>query len=157
MTDEEKKLKKEYDHKRYLEKKDSILERNKKYYLEHKEHIDAINLKYYYDNREEILEQKKNNCKTPIGRAKMLIKSYKHEDKKYNRGECTLTPEWIVENIFSGQKCVYCGEDDWTKLGCDRKNSDLPHTPENCVPCCEKCNCKKRTKSYDEFINILKG
>lgn len=92
---------------------------------------------------------------TKKGRARNLLDGYNHCDKKYNRGKCTLTAQWIIENIFNGQKCVYCGEDDWTKLGCDRKNNDLPHTPENVVCCCKSCNKKKGTKSYEEFKKML--
>lgn len=110
--------------------------------------------KYYQLNKEKIKEQVVEWLKTPMGRARHLILSYKREDKKYNRGECTLTPEWIVEHIFS-QPCHYCGESDWTKIGCDRKDSSLPHTPDNVVPCCRSCNCKKHTKSYEEYIKLI--
>ena len=91
---------------------------------------------------------------TPIGRACYLVDNYKQNDKKYNRGECTLTPEWIVENIFS-KPCHYCGETDWLKMGCDRIDNSKPHTPDNVVPCCDKCNRKRGTMSYDEFIKKL--
>lgn len=90
---------------------------------------------------------------TPFDRALALIKSYKYQDEKYyKRGKCTLTPEWIIDNIFT-HKCHYCGEDDWEKLGCDRIDNSLPHTPENVVPCCAKCNIKRGTMNYQKFFN----
>ena len=76
------------------------------------------------------------------GRASRLESHYKGEDEKHNRGECTIDRYYIMENIFT-QSCVYCGESDWMKLGCDRKDSSLPHTPENCVTSCFPCNRKK--------------
>ena len=42
-------------------------------------------------------------------RAKSLVQNYRVEDKKYNRGECTLTADWIIENIFS-KPCAHCGK-----------------------------------------------
>lgn len=77
---------------------------------------------------------------TPIGRANNLLKNYRREDKKNNRGNCTLSAEWIVNNIFSGQVCTHCGESDWRKLGVNRIDNSKPHTPDNCEPCCYRCN-----------------
>ncbi len=101
-------------------------------------------------NKEKMFNWLKQYRQTPIGRTVYLCNNYKRLDIKHNRGECTLTPQWIVENILS-QSCHYCGESDWTKLGCDRINNDLPHTPENVVCCCEDCNKKKGAKTYEEF------
>lgn len=129
--------------------------------------------RHYQNNREKKLEYQteynKNNKEklaeyhaeydakyysTPLGRASNLLRRYKSSDKKYNRGECTLTADWIVENIFS-QHCHYCGETDWTKIGCDRINNSLPHTPDNVVPCCKHCNDKKARYSYDEYMKMI--
>lgn len=132
----------------YQENKDRLLEQKNQYKKEHKEQIKQ----YYQDNKNEIIEKQKQYYKTKFGRASNLVKAYRREDKKYNRGECTLTPQWVVDNIFSGQKCHYCKETDWTKLGCDRIDNSLPHTSDNVVCCCKECNIKKGTKSYEEFI-----
>lgn len=102
-------------------------------------------------------ELKKAYRQTKRGRALTLISGYKKSDLKYNRGECTITAEWMIENVFSGQCCHYCGETDWTKLGCDRIDNSLPHTPENCVPCCCDCNIKKARYGYNEFIEKIKS
>lgn len=134
------------------ERKTAKKEKQKRYRERHKEHL-----------TEYITEWRKNNPKydtqrrsTPYGRAVNLLSAYKQNDKIHNRGECTITAEWIVENIFS-QPCHYCGESDWTKLGADRKDSSLPHTPENCVPCCKHCNDKKHITPYDDYIKIIKS
>lgn len=130
--------------------------------------------RHYQNNREKKLEyqteyNKKNKEKlaeyhaeydakyysTPKGRASNLAGTYKQEDKKYGRGECTITAKWILENIFNGQVCHYCGKADWRELGCDRIDNSLPHTPDNVVPCCKMCNIKKGTMSYDEYMKKI--
>lgn len=90
---------------------------------------------------------------TKNGRALSLLHGYKKSDKEHNRGECTLTKEWIIENIFTS-KCKYCGETDWLKLGCDRIDNEKPHTPENVVPCCSECNTKRGSKTYKEWLGV---
>jgi hypothetical protein len=66
-------------------------------------------------------------------------------------GKCTLTPEWIVENIFS-KPCHYCGKEGWELIGCDRIDNSKPHTPDNVVPCCWECNKKRGRRDYEEFM-----
>lgn len=167
QTEEERKaVKKEYFRQRYENNKESIkakrrehyynnkekiLEQQSDYRKKHKEEKSEYDMKRYQNNRDEILTQQSEYQKTPIGRANILVGSYRRNDRKHNRGECTITKEWIVDNIFS-QPCHYCGETDWHKLGCDRIDNDLPHTPENVVPCCWECNNKKHTTPYEEFI-----
>ena len=95
--------------------------------------------KYREANKDKIAEYWKQYKQTPIGRANYLVQGYKQSDKKYNRGKCTLTAKWILENIFT-KKCVYCGESDWRKLGCNRLDNSKPHTPDNVEPCCLEHN-----------------
>lgn len=82
-------------------------------------------------------EQKKKGTKER--RAHNLVSTYKTEDKKHKRGECTITAQWIIDNIFT-KKCVHCGESDWAKLGCNRLDNSKPHTEDNVEPCCHDCN-----------------
>ena len=110
---------------------------------------------YYQKNKEKAAERHAEYRSTKYGRAQNLLGGYRREDKKYNRGECTLTADWIVDNIFSGQVCHYCGESDWAKLGCDRIDNSKPHTPENCVPCCHACNNKKKNTPYDVYMRRI--
>ena len=84
-------------------------------------------------------------------RAHNLARNYKKDDEKDGRGESTLTTGWIKKNIFSGQKCVYCGEEDWHKLGCDRIDNTKPHTPDNVVCSCSKCNIERGSMTFEEF------
>ena len=109
---------------------------------------------YYQNNKEKLAEYQATYRLTPEGRARILLGGYKQSDNLYNRGECTLTDDWIVQNIFS-KPCHYCGRTDWHELGCDRKDSSLPHTPDNVVPCCNACNCKKGVTPYNEYMRLI--
>lgn len=115
-------------------------EYKKHWYQEHREN----KKRWYQEHREERAEYKKRFYQTPYGRAQHLINAYRQSDRQLNRGECTLTAKWVVDNIFN-RSCLYCGESDWRELGCDRIHNSKPHTIENVVCSCEKCN-KKRKK-----------
>ena len=129
-----------------------------KYYQGNKEKIAEYHADYYQNNKEKLAAQQAEYqaeyYTTPKGRAGSLLRKYRSNDKKYNRGECTLTAEWIVQNIFS-KPCHYCSKTDWTKMGCDRIDNSLPHRPDNVVPCCCECNKKKARYSYDEFMKKI--
>lgn len=132
------------------EYRERVLQQNKK----NRENNPETMEKWRSEHKDEISEYNAEYSKTPIGRAHNLLSSYRHNDKIHERGECTLTAHWIIENIFS-KPCVYCGETGWEIIGCDRINNSLPHTPENCVPCCGKCNSKKGSIPYEEYLKML--
>lgn len=136
------------------ERKQAQREYHKQYYQTNKEKIAAQQAEYYQNNKEKKIAYRAKYYQTPMGRAFGLLSRYKSSDKKYNRDECTITAEWIVEHIFN-QPCHYCGRTGWTKMGCDRVDNSLPHTPENCVPCCDKCNRKRGTTTYEEFMKLV--
>ena len=141
----------------YQEHKEEIAEHSKQYYQDNKEAFAEHNKQYYQEHKEEIVEQRKQYYQTQMGRALYLVSGYRQDDKKYNRGECTLTTQWIIDNIFSGQKCIFCGKDDWTKLGCDRIDNSKPHTPDNVNPCCGECNTKRGKKEFEEFRSCMQN
>jgi len=141
---------------RYQKDKEKELERNKKYHDSHIDEIKEYLHQYNVNNNEKLKTYKKRYYSEQYGRASRLEIHYKSEDKKHNRGECTIDRYYIMNNIFTSA-CVYCGESDWKKLGCDRKDNSLAHTPENCVPCCFDCNRKKGGMSYDEYMKKILG
>lgn len=176
-TEEHKGKKREYD-KRYREEhREQRCEYDKRYYKEHKnernryilEHLDKIREynsnyskryleehrvernKYYQEHKCEINKRRKRYYCTKTGRASNCYSRYKQLDKNSNIGECTLTPQWIIDNVFSGQTCHWCGETDWKKLGCDRIDNSKPHTPDNVIPSCWNCNNKRGGASYEFF------
>jgi hypothetical protein len=135
-------------HKEFLKNKWS------EYSAEHKEELKIKGKQYREEHKEELKERrilwKKNNPEK--SRATQIIQNCKKMDKKYNRGECTITPQWIIDKIFTS-KCVYCGDDNWEHLGVDRIDNNLPHTPENCVCACGKCNVERGDRwTVEEFV-----
>lgn len=116
----------------------------------------------YLRKKEQFAEYLIKYRNTPMGRAVRLCNNYKHADENANRGECTLTAKWIVDNIFS-QPCKHCGKTGWNVVGCNRINNELPHTPDNVEPCCEDCNKdlnyesrKRQIRQKDLNGNIIK-
>lgn len=110
---------------------------------------------YYERHKEEVIKKvvKRNReyRKTPMGRAVRLISNYKRDDRKANRCEGDLTPQWIVDNIFS-KPCVYCGKEGWDVIGCNRIDNDKPHTMDNVEPCCKECNMKQNNISSQKKV-----
>lgn len=136
---------KEYLHQWYLKNREKKLEQNKQWVEDNKEKRMDYLKQWYQDNKESVLSKQGEYHKTKKGRAVVLCSDYRTEDKLRGRGESTLTADWVVENIFS-KPCHYCGETDWTKIGCDRIDNSKPHTPDNVVPCCLSCNVRKLRK-----------
>lgn len=151
--------------KAYYEKnKEELKNRSKKYSDEHKEERRAYAVKYRNENIDKIREKDRIRAlsserqkwveeykKTPQYRATYLVQAYSQKDRQKNHGKCTLTSEWVLNNIFT-QPCYYCGETDWHKLGCDRIDNSKPHTPDNVVCSCWDCNNKRGTMLFDEFV-----
>ena len=108
-------------------------------------------MKKYRSTHRELVNKRNNEYrKTKKGRAISLISHYKFEDNKYNRGECTLTNEQLIQLWENG--CYWCRETDWTKLGADRLDNSKPHTIDNCVCSCKKCNNERQTSSMKKVI-----
>ncbi len=142
---EHQEYKKEYDKQWRKKNADKKREDDKEYY---QSHIDA--------RREYGRAWSKERYKTKEGKALILYSSYKRIDSSKGLDtEENITKDWIMQNIFGGQKCVYCGESDWRKLGADRIDNKLGHTPENVVCCCKQCNYERNDKySFEEFKKI---
>lgn len=175
FTDEERKnARKEYFKNYYQKHKKEMGDNSKKYYQAHKEEIAEYNFsyqteyrkehkaeiaayqtEYYKNNKDSILKQQAEYRSSKIGRANKMAESYYIYDKKHNSGECTVDAQWIVDNIFSGQVCHYCGETDWRLLGCDRIDNSKSHTEGNVVCCCKDCNLKRNRTPYDEFMKRI--
>ena len=135
-----------------------ISERKKEYRENNKERIKERDKQYYEDNKESILERIKEYSNTPIGKAvKILSHCKERDDARFGENSCDLTHEWIIENIVNATHCHYCGcELNFNNLSIDRKNSDLPHTKDNCVASCLSCNISKNNTPYDEYIKKIR-
>lgn len=89
-------------------------------------------------------------------RASYLISNYRKDDVKYNRETPDFGSKWMVENILS-KPCVYCGETDWIKLGCDRIDNSIGHIKSNVVPSCLHCNMTKpKEEEWKKKYNVKK-
>lgn len=110
-----------------------------------------------WSNKEEVKNYVKQQkiINASLNRARVLLGSYKREDKKYGRGQGNLTPEWIVVNIFT-QPCAHCGKTGWNVIGCNRLDNSKPHTMDNVEPCCVECNRKLRSEDIKKRIGIVK-
>lgn len=93
----------------------------------------------------------------PLYRAQTQVRSYRRDDIDNNFGDVIdFDGQWMVENIYS-KECIYCGETDWRKLGCDRIDNNKPHTKYNVVCSCKHCNDLRQKQPFDEFYKKMKG
>lgn len=144
----------------YERNKDVIRVKQKEYSVKNKEKIAEYHREFYKnykpsDEQKEYWKKLKNDRRynTKEGRAQCLADNYKRHDRDNNLDPSSnVDSEWIMNNIFSGQKCIYCGDSDWQHLGCDRIDNEKPHTPDNCVCACGICNTERSCwYSVDEF------
>ena len=144
-----KEQKKEYNKEYYQANKERITEQKKDYYQANKER----RKEYNQANKERGKGYQKKYYSTPLGKANNLARTYKRSDRKKGFDPSNnVTSKWIIENIFSGQSCIYCGDSDWTHLGCDRIDNSKPHTPDNVICSCGLCNIERNDKcSVEEF------
>ena len=143
--------KEEYIKKHGQEAYDKILERNRLNYQKRKEVWRATRSQYYANNKDYFDNHNSEYYKSLYGRARNLLHSYQVNDRKYNRGETTIDADFIVNNIFS-KNCVYCGESNYLKLGCDRIINEKPHTPDNVICCCKSCNLKRQKQDFVPYF-----
>lgn len=136
------------------ELKERRKEQCRKSHHKHKEKLAVYNKQWQIDNIEKCRENsnkwRRNNPE--MARAVSLISGYRRNDERHNRGKGDLTARWVVDNILN-KPCFYCGETGWEIMGCDRIDNSKPHTMDNVVPCCFNCNCKRGTKSFEEFLS----
>lgn len=158
MTAEEKRERNRLYNAKYRERhKDRIKESQRLFDEKHPGRKREISKKFRDSHKDKRKIQWQEYDKTKPGRASRIVRYLKQYDKDAARGECTITQKWILENIFTSS-CTYCGESDWTKLGCDRIDNTLPHTPGNCVCSCGKCNVERGDRwTVEEFREYKKG
>ena len=122
-----------------------------------KEKVNDSRKRYIENHRDLINSYARNRRSSKNGRAYSIMRAYKQSDELANRGECTITKDWILEHIFNSF-CIYCGDSNWKHLGCDRIDNSKPHTPDNVVCSCGICNFVRNGNglSVDEMIEYRK-
>ncbi len=171
--------KKDYIEKYGEEAWEKRLEKNRivlrKYYNEHKEKIQEANKKYYEANKEQIMLQCKeyfekhkdkllkyhreylnNYSKTKKGRAIKLASNYRRDDRHKVGDDLETIDQYFIMNNILNSVCIYCGESDWRKLGCDRIDNTKAHTPDNVVCACMHCNAQRAKKYTVEEFKLKK-
>lgn len=138
----------------HAEHKKEIAEQMRQYYAENKEQA----RQYYAENKEERTVYQRQYNSTPIGRANYLASGYRQSDKKkgFLNVENQVDNNFILNNIFNSS-CIYCGESDWVKLGCDRIDNTKPHTIDNVVCSCWDCNNERKAMPFDEFMRMKRN
>ena len=121
---------------------DKWIEYQRKYYSEHVEDKREYQKQWRKDNNS--AEKQKEYRKTKKGRAICLSNAYKHYDRDTFYADTTISNDWIISNLFSGQSCVYCGDSNWRHLGADRIDNNKPHSEENVVCSCGICNVERQ-------------
>jgi len=128
------------------ERKAARKEQKRKWDEEHREKKREQDRRWKNTHKEERKKYNEQYYNTLIGRANLLINHYIRADKESNRicdelPEDYVDSEWVMEEIQKG--CTYkdkCGTTDWKKTGLNRIDITLPHTKDNCEPCCWECN-----------------
>ncbi len=116
----------------------------------------------------------KELCKKLIDRRRLpkgvaarnaAIGYHKISAKKRNL-EQALTDDQII--TLHKENCHYCGappsniyscptyNGSYTYNGIDRIDNNIGYTINNVVPCCADCNYFKKTRPYDEFLDLIK-
>lgn len=150
---------KERCHKYYISHKKESVEYYKKYVSTHKERFSEYQKEYTDNHKEKISEYQKEYRKkylgTKEGTATLKASAYYNQDKRRGRDTSNydITPSFILEHILNS-KCIYCGETDWKKLGCDRIDNTKGHTTDNVVCSCMDCNVDRMYKkiSVEDYI-----
>lgn len=157
MTDEERKeAHRQADRKYRMTHKEQEAEKHHNWYVNHKAEAKAYQDKYRSEHLEEkreyqkewrkktnFTEKQKEYRKTKTGRALALSAAYNSYDTNRFSSNNTVTKTWIINNLFSGQHCVYCGDGDWRHLGADRIDNSKPHTEDNILCSCGICNVER--------------
>lgn len=149
---------KTYYHEYDLARRDKKNEYNKVYIETHEDELKVRRKQHYTENKHSILRRQKEHYYTDKSeRARCQVNRYDSDDKK--RGYDTtknITREWLVDHVYASA-CIYCGDSDWTHLGCDRIDNGKPHTPDNVVCSCGICNVERGDKfTVEEFIKYRK-
>mgnify|MGYP003292152221 CR=1 FL=1 len=124
----------------YAANKEQLAAKKAKYNAANRERIAAKSAEYYTANKEQIIAKNAEYRYTPKGRASHLANDYKRIDKEKGFDVSgNISTNYILKHIFT-QPCYYCGIKDWREIGADRIDNSKPHTPDNVLPCCGKCN-----------------
>lgn len=140
---------------------------NKRHYWRNPEKRRAASLRWYERNRDKLKARFREYLKQHRERRLVEMREWVKANPEKRRantqrrrarqleapGSCTGT-QWEARLAYFGNRCRYCGTD--KKLGMDHM---IPLSrggsawASNLVPCCNRCNRSKGSKTFLEFIS----
>ena len=97
--------------------------------------------------------KKRRQSTDPRLQAETIKIDAKGSDRK--RGwKNDLTTEWVQSAISKG--CIYCGCTT-IKMTLDRISNEHPHTQENVLPACIRCNLTRKNMPFSAWEVVAKG
>lgn len=164
---------KEYDRKRYLANRDTILAKNQKYRQKNKDEIYAKNKEYYIKNSQSV----KDYIKEWGSENKDKVESYKKKWRQANkekikdtansdRGKYSIYRSAAKKRGYSFRLSLkefshlihedyfLCGETN--AGGVDRLDNRFGYSKKNSRPCCTMCNKMKWSHDIDLFLQQVR-
>lgn len=137
--------------------KECCKQHNKQFRIDNPTYMKDYNKQYSINNTEYEIERRKRYYGTINGYCHRLLHNYIVADKKQGRIVDELPSNYVTLEFLTKaiqQACFYnCGETDWHNMGIDRLDNSKPHTIDNVVPCCTKCNRERGTIPFEEFCS----
>lgn len=130
---------------------------DKRYREEKRDFLSDYGKKWNNDNPEYRRNYYKENKGTPRGKAAYLRANYRNLDRNHGFGVDQTASVEDIAKFIDGNRCIYCGDDNWEHLGLDRIDNTKPHSIDNCVCACGVCNMDRKDRyTVGEFIEYRK-
>lgn len=147
---------KKYRDKYRVEHREELLTKKRAYYWAHREERATKNREWREENRATLLKKKRDYSRShpEIG---FLHTQRRRAQQRASAFKPITRAQWEEIKHLYGYRCVYCGrkmkhlqQDHVIPLA-----SGGPHTANNIVPACPKCNARKGTRRATIFQPIL--
>lgn len=144
----------------YKDNREKVLERHQQYRGANREQIREYRQEYYAANREQLLEYGRKYDHARRASDPLWGRIHKGAARARKLG-CEVIPfnskdllsYWEVNNI-SSENCYYCNSEFNGFFHLDHKipfSNGGPHSVDNLVPACARCNTLKQSKTAEEF------
>lgn len=128
-------------------------EERRVYLAARKEHTRAVHTRWYHAHRERNIALTVAYLKAHPERRRWHKFTAAARGKAREFGGTPWLPTLEKHIAFTSQPCTYCGRleggRDDPHVGIDRKNNSRGYDRDNIVPCCRRCNWKKKSDSCE--------